>query len=193
MIRSLSPQSAPHAGARTSRTPDCSAMAWSPSKACTMTVFASTGPRASSTLPESIRSRSRMSLISRTRRSVLLTAISSMRCPFSAIGPSKPLLRRPSAPRMDVNGVRSSWLTVDTNSPFRRSMARRSVTSRNVTTAPRLFPSSSRIAVAEYSTGKLVPSGRQKVWSTTANDSPRRMASVFGQSASGHGVPSGYE
>jgi hypothetical protein len=43
--------------------------------------------------------------------------------------PATPPQTRPSEPRMEVSGVRSSWLTVETNSLFMRSMRLSSVTS----------------------------------------------------------------
>ena len=48
---------------------------------------------------------------------------------MSGSGPAAPLTRSPTAPLIDVSGVRSSWLTVDTNSFFMRSMRLRSVMS----------------------------------------------------------------
>ncbi len=109
---------------------------------------------------ESRRSRSRMSLIRRTRRSVFSTAIWVIRCARSGSGPRTPLSSRPSEPRIEVSGVRSSWLTTDVNSFLVRSIMRRSVTSRKTTTAPRMHPSCT-IGVLVYSTGKDVPSLRQ--------------------------------
>ena len=82
-----------------------------------------------SILPESIRSMSRMSLIRRTSRSVFSTAISTIRWPFSGSGPSTPDSSSPSEPRIEVSGVRSSWLTIEVNSSFARSTSRRSVMS----------------------------------------------------------------
>lgn len=49
---------------------------------------------------------------------------------------------------MDVNGVRSSWLTTETNSFFVRSTARRSVTSVNERTTPMTSPCSTTGAEA---------------------------------------------
>ena len=79
--------------------------------------------------PESIRSMSRMSLISRTSRSLFSSAIRSIRSAFSGESSSTPPASRPSAPRIDVSGVRSSWLTTEMNSSLTRSASRCSVTS----------------------------------------------------------------
>ena len=62
------------------------------------------------------------------------TAISTIRRPFSGISPTAPPASSPSDPRIDVNGVRSSWLTTETNSSFIRSTSWRWVTSRNTAT-----------------------------------------------------------
>lgn len=66
----------------------------------------------------------------RIRRSVLLRAIFTNSAAFGASPPKTPPSSSPSEPRMDVNGVRSSWLTVETNSFFILSSRRRSVMSR---------------------------------------------------------------
>src|ERR1035438_4968324 len=58
-----------------------------------------------------MRSRSRMSLISRTRRSEFDRAIRSRLAAFPFTSPRVPDESRPRAPRMDVSGVRNSWLT----------------------------------------------------------------------------------
>ena len=103
---------------------------------------------------------SRMSLIRRTSRSVFSTAISIIRWPFSGSAPSTPDSSRPSEPRIEVSGVRSSWLTTEVNSSLARSSSRRSEMFLKTTTAPVTLPSST-IGVDVYSTGKLVPSLRQ--------------------------------
>ena len=61
---------------------------------------------------------------------------------------------------MAVSGVRSSWLTIETNSLFSRSTSRRWVTSRKITTAPTTSPSSVS-GVAVTSTGSRRPSARR--------------------------------
>ncbi len=72
--------------------------------------------RRTSILPASIFSTSRMSLISRISRSVFCIAIRRRSCPFGGTSPTFPPSISPSAPRMEVSGVRSSWLTVETKS-----------------------------------------------------------------------------
>ena len=75
--------------------------------------------------PDSMRSRSRMSLMRRMRRSVLVTA---MRRRFSALASTSPMMpeeSRPRAPRMLVSGVRSSCETVEMNSSLRVSSSER--------------------------------------------------------------------
>ena len=89
----------------------------------------------------------------RTSRSVFCARdVAPARRACSGSSPSMPPASSPSEPRMEVSGVRSSWLTMETNSSFIRSTSRRSVTSRKVTTAPVMLPSSS-IGVLAYSTG----------------------------------------
>ena len=56
--------------------------------------------------PDSIFSMSRMSLMSRTRRSVLVTARSIIYFAGSGSFPVTPPATSPSEPRMDVSGVR---------------------------------------------------------------------------------------
>jgi hypothetical protein len=80
---------------------------------------------------------------------------------------------------MAVSGVRSSWLTTETNSSFMRSTSRRSVTSRKVTTAPAIR-SSSTIGVQVNSTGKRWPSARRKVASRTVCGTPLSSAARIG-------------
>ncbi len=100
-----------------------------------------------------------MSLISRVSRSVLSRAMLAIDCARGVRSPRVPPASRPSDPRIEVSGVRSSWLTTERNSFFIRSTSRRCVTSRKTTTAPRTT-SSSRIGLAVISTGKLSPSVR---------------------------------
>ena len=59
-----------------------------------------------------------MSLIRRTSRSQLLDAISTSARAFSGSSPATPPAISPSEPRIEVSGVRSSWLTTDTKSFF---------------------------------------------------------------------------
>ena len=79
---------------------------------------------------------------------------------------------------MEVSGVRSSWLTIDTNSLFIRSTSRRWVTSRNTTTAP-VTCSSSISGVAVTSTGIWSPSARVYRSSSALVTTRPRMASVM--------------
>ena len=102
---------------------------------------------------------SRMSLISRVSRSLLSTAIETIRSACGVSATSAPLRESPSEPRIEVSGVRSSWLTTETNSFFIRSTSWRWVTSRNTTTAP-VIRSSSISGLAVISTGNDVPSAR---------------------------------
>ena len=110
--------------------------------------------------PDCIRSRSRMSLISRTSRSELLTAMRSRLAAFSLTSPTNPAESSPRAPRIEVSGVRSSWLTVEMNSSFMRSSAYRWLISLKLSTLPTTLPPSC-IGVSENSTGKEVPSLRK--------------------------------
>ncbi len=104
---------------------------------------------------------------------------------------------RPSAARSEVSGVRNSCETVEMNSSFMRSRARRSVVSVNATTTPTALPASVPSADwvsiwgrATYSTGKLVPSLRQKTSLETRTVSRSRMEFWMGHSSCGYGVPS---
>ena len=101
-----------------------------------------------------------MSLISRVSRSLLCRAMSTIRPAAGVSDPSAPPASRPSEPRIAVNGVRSSWLTIDTNSLFIRSTSCRWVTSRNTTTAPMASPSTIS-GEAVTSTGIGRPSARR--------------------------------
>ena len=85
---------------------------------------------ASASLPDSIFSMSRMSLIRSSRRWPLrsATVVSS---PISlSTSPITPLLMSCSEPMIEVSGVRSSWLSVEVNSFFMRSASSWAVTSR---------------------------------------------------------------
>ncbi len=97
--------------------------------------------------------------MSRVSRSVLCTATRTSEAALSGSSPTRPPASSPSEPRIEVSGVRSSWLTTERNSSFMRSTSRRWVTSRKTTTAPRTSASSSRGA-AVISTGNEVPSAR---------------------------------
>ncbi len=90
-----------------------------------------------------------------------MTAISTIRLARRVRSPARPLASRPSAPRIDVSGVRSSWLTVDTKSFFNRSSSCFSVMSRKVTTTP-MRPSSVSMAAEVYSTGIVAPVRERK-------------------------------
>nr|WP_230207942.1 hypothetical protein [Microlunatus sp. Gsoil 973] len=79
---------------------------------------------------------SRMSLTSRPSRSVLSRAMPIIRRACGDNAPSRSPDSRPSDPRIAVSGVRSSWLTTETNSCFIRSTSRREVMSRKTITAP---------------------------------------------------------
>ena len=103
---------------------------------------------------------SKISLINRVSRSLLTRAISTIRPAGAVSSPIAPPAISPSEPRIAVSGVRSSWLTIETNSLFSRSTSRRWVTSRKTTTAP-IARSSSISGVAVTSTGTARPSARR--------------------------------
>ena len=140
-----------------------------------------------------------MSLTRRTRRSVLPVAMSSICCSFSGRALSEPPVIRPSAARSEVSGVRSSCETVEMNSSFMRSRARRSVVSVKATTTPTALPpglpsAEDELSVADwisiwgratYSTGKLVPSLRQKTSLATRTVARSRMLFWIGHSSAG--------
>jgi hypothetical protein len=94
----------------------------------------------------------------RTSRSVFCTATSSIRCAWCAF--SFPLARSPSEPRSEVSGVRSSWLTIDTNSSLSRSITCCSLRSRMVTT--RAVRPWNWIGRPRSRTGTWVPSRRRR-------------------------------
>ena len=98
---------------------------------------ASSAASSSGRVPDSIRSMSSRSLIRRVSRSVLCSAIVTIGPARGVSSPSLPPASRPREPRIEVSGVRSSWLTTERNSFFIRSTSRRWVTSRKTTTAPR--------------------------------------------------------
>ena len=72
-------------------------------------------------LPDSSFSRSSTSLIRRTSRWLLDWAMPIRRAALSGSWPAAPPAMRPSEPAIEVSGVRSSWLTAETNSSFSRS------------------------------------------------------------------------
>src|SRR3569623_1365620 len=81
-------------------------------------------------LPEASFSMSSTTVIRRTSRWLLDWAMETRRAAFSGRAPAAPPTIRPSDPAMEVKGVRSSWLTVETNSSFIRSTSRRPEMSR---------------------------------------------------------------
>ena len=137
--------------------PASPARTWTCSVAAASSSAAGSGPISIGMAPDSIRSMSRISLISRVRRSLLSIAISIIRVAGGASSPSAPPASSPNDPRIAVSGVFSSWLTKETNSFFIRSTSRRRVTSRNTTTTPRT-PVPSTIGLALTSTGTSRPS-----------------------------------
>jgi len=92
-----------------------------------------------------------------------MVASSSKRCARSGCALTAPFVSKPKAPRTAVSGVRSSWLTMDTNSSFILSTTRRSLTSRRTCTAPTTSPAST-IGAVILSTQILAPSFRVKIW-----------------------------
>ena len=85
-----------------------------------MTSFMSTCTAAQSPLPDSILARSRTWLISRVSRSASLAMMPRNFLRSSA--PTSGVSSRISVnARIEVSGVRSSWVTVDTKSSFSRS------------------------------------------------------------------------
>ena len=76
----------------------------------------------------------------RTSRSELVRAMRSRLAALSLTSPRMPEESRPSAPRMEVSGVRSSWLTVEMNSSLSRSRALRWLMSRKLSTEPEKRP-----------------------------------------------------
>ena len=110
------------------------------SMACLTMSASCTLLKASGSRPLWIRSRSRMSLISRTSRSELVRAMRSRFVAFSLVSPRMPEVSSPSAPRIEVSGVRSSWLTVEMNSSLSRSRAKRWLISRKLSTEPEERP-----------------------------------------------------
>ncbi len=121
--RSTSPETSTLVVSCNNCTPAASATGCIPSMAWCTTCDSCTGRKVMGARPLWMRSRSRMSLIRRTRRSELLVAMRSRLLALSLSSPRMPDDRRPKAPRIDVSGVLNSWLTVEMNSSFRRSSA----------------------------------------------------------------------
>ena len=99
------------------------------------------------------------------RRTTLRSATETISRASGVSGPSTPPERRPSEPRIEVSGVRSSWLTVETNSRLSRSTSCRCVTSTTLpaTRRPR-GPSNWK---SDSSNGKTDPSLRRPSHSVT--------------------------
>ena len=119
-----------------------------------------------------------MSLISRMSRSAFCRAMRASSFAFGGNSPTAPASMRPSEPRIDVNGVRSSCETMETNSLLSRSISFRSVMSR--TTQPRPAWSRYKMPLIVSSTSNVPPSLRRprisygfsdanETWRTTAS------------------------
>ena len=67
--------------------------------------------------------------MSSVTRSLFFCPMSSRAFASSGTGPATPPARSPMTPLIAVSGVRSSWLTVETNCVFMRSTRLRSVVS----------------------------------------------------------------
>ncbi len=105
-------------------------------------------PSSSWMCPASIFEMSRILVMSRMRRSVFFTEMStSCRWVASSWRPGSDRSRW-SDPLIEVSGVRSSWETVETNSVFMRSISRWRVTSLKVMVAPTVAPRRSRMGAA---------------------------------------------
>ena len=157
------------AGSSRTVTPKFSANPLLASIACSASALSSIGSSANTTLPDSIFSISRMSLIKRTSRWLLLWAMARSRLAGSGNGPAAPPASSPSEPAIEVIGVRNSWLTVATNSSFMRSWRLRVVMSRTNTTNMRRSP----IGMSAISklTGNTVLSDRWPSSSRTSSSS----------------------
>ena len=99
-----------------------------------------TGSSCSSMRPASRRERSSRSFTSRMRRSPFRRAISSSSRAEGSSAPPAPARSSDREAFTDVIGVRSSWLTTDTNSDLRRSASTSWVTSRYRTMWPSSGP-----------------------------------------------------
>ena len=122
------------------------------------------------TLPSTSFSMSSRSSIRRLSRWLFLWAIAIMPLARSGRGPAMPPATRPREPLIEVSGVRSSWLTVDTNSVFMRSMRLRSVMSDAMTMKPSRLPSGRCSGLLLSSTQKLPPTlrlARSSTWKRT--------------------------
>ncbi|MNS57742.1 hypothetical protein D3C72_906400 [compost metagenome] len=117
-------------GVTSSEMPRRSAWACTASAASCMSSAASARSSWMGRRPHSSSWMSSMSLTSRLRRLVLPKAISTMRAARGGSSPTMPVLRSSRAPSIVLIGVRSSWLTIVTNSLLSRSISRRSVRSR---------------------------------------------------------------
>ncbi len=170
-MRSGSAETLARPSPTSSVTPASAASCSSPSTARTRRSLAAQVSRAIGTCPEVMRSMSRMSLMSRTRRSVFCTAISTMRRPFSGSSPSTPDSNSPSEPRIDVSGVRSSWLTTEVNSSFARSAARDAVMSCAVPSFATSTPFSSRTTSHRACSTRSPPSS-WRMRCSNENESP---------------------
>ena len=87
----------------------------------------------------------------RTRRSEFSFAMSIRRDAFAGSSSATPAASRPSEPEIEVSGVRSSWLTVDTKPDLRRSTSSRAEMSRTTPMNMRRVPT--RISLMPRSTG----------------------------------------
>ena len=103
-----------------------------------------TGSSRNSIRPASRRERSSRSFTNRISRSAFRRAISSSSRGADSSGPAAPASSRDNDVFTDVIGVRSSWLTTETNSDFARSTATSWVTFRYSTICPSGAPPRSR-------------------------------------------------
>ena len=111
------------------RTPTPSAAPRLDSIACSTSARITIRLRTKTTSPDSAWSKSRTPLTNLSSLWQFAFAIVSRRRADAGIA-SALWTRRPSAPAIEVSGVRSSWLIVATNSFFRRSISLAAVTSR---------------------------------------------------------------
>ena len=170
-------------------TPDAAAMASTFSIACATRSSAREGRSRSMLLPASIFETSRMSLMIRIRRSQLFSATwSRWRCSASGTLPWSSSTSC-SEPRIEVNGVRSSWLTTDTNSSLRRSTSLSADTSCSATTAPATSPNGSRKGAEATSIGTRPAAPRSTSTSAPRTVSPPS-ARASGHCSGGIGAPS---
>ena len=102
-------------------------------------------------------SRSKISSTNNARRLLFAWAILTRDWTFSGSLPNTPASIRPSAPFIDVSGVRNSWLTVEMNSDLALSTTLRSLMSREIATK-RAPASSGSMICKSTSTGICFPS-----------------------------------